>query len=121
MLRVVWQDAIRANLALCNADKDALRGEVVAARAAITALQRDRVRFHIVQRRRPFLRQSLECASKNLNHDSNSFNVLTSFRCICMVGCASGWTGSLCFILQAVGLAVPVVVRVVAAPVCTST
>ena len=39
-----WQDALRADLALCNADKDALRGEVAAASAAITVLQRDRVR-----------------------------------------------------------------------------
>ncbi len=40
----LWQDALRADLALCNAGKDALRGEVAAAAAAITVLQRDRVR-----------------------------------------------------------------------------
>jgi hypothetical protein len=40
----LWQDALRADLALCIADKDALRGEVAAAAAAITVLQRDRVR-----------------------------------------------------------------------------
>ena len=40
----LWQDALRVDLALCNADKDALRGEVAAASAAITVLQRDRVR-----------------------------------------------------------------------------
>ncbi len=39
-----WQDALRADLVLCNADKDALRGEVAVASAAITGLQRDRVR-----------------------------------------------------------------------------
>ncbi len=39
-----WQDALRADLALCNADKDALRGEVASAAAAITVLQCDRVR-----------------------------------------------------------------------------
>jgi len=41
-----WQDALRADLALCNAGKDALRGEVAAASAAIAVLQRDRVREH---------------------------------------------------------------------------
>jgi hypothetical protein len=39
-----WQDALRADLALCNADKDALRGEVATASAAIRVLERDRVR-----------------------------------------------------------------------------
>ena len=41
---VTWQDALRADLVLCNADKDALRGEVATAGAAVAVLQHDRVR-----------------------------------------------------------------------------